>query len=113
MKSSYGSMLKTVGLAFVLIVGIHFAAPPSASAFCSCTGLSHVTPTFQAVWTTCDGAMNILTEDFVDPEGQTCGGFDPCSQQTHITQACFLREDGNYEIDGYQRYWCESGTTCP
>jgi hypothetical protein len=113
MQSSIGSTLKAVGLAFALVVGVHFAAPPSAAAFCSCTGLSHTTPTFQAVEPTCDGAMNELNEDFVDPEGQTCGGFDACMQQTHITQACFQRTDGQWEIDGYQRYWCESGTTCP
>jgi hypothetical protein len=37
----------------------------------------------------------------------------PGAPQTHITQACFQWTDGQWEIDGYQRYWCESGTTCP
>jgi hypothetical protein len=68
MKSSYWSMLKAVGLAFVLVVGVHFTSPPSALAFCACTGLSHTTATFQAVEPTCAGAMNELNEDFVDPE---------------------------------------------
>ena len=113
MERSLGSVLRAVGLAFVLVVGVEVAAPSPALAFCSCGGFSHTTPMYQAIEPTCEGAMNELNEFFVDPEGQTCGGFDACSQQTHITQACFQRPDGQYEIDGYERFWCQSGTTCP
>jgi hypothetical protein len=113
MERSVGAMLKGLGVAFVLIVVGQVAVPAPALASCICGSVSHTTPPYQAIEPTCEGAMNELNEFFADPEGQTCGGFDACGQQVHITQACFQRPDGQYEIDGYERFWCQSGTTCP
>ena len=50
------------------------------------------------------GAMNELNEFFVDPEGQTCGGFDACGQQTHITQACFQRPSTDAEREAAREF---------
>jgi hypothetical protein len=113
MQRSFGSLLKVVGLAFALVVGVHFAAPPSASASCFCSGPLHSTPTFQAVSDSCDSDTAWLNEDFVNAEGDVCGGYDSCSQHTVITTACFQRTDGQWETDAYQRFDCQSGTTCP
>jgi hypothetical protein len=113
MNRSLGSLLKAVGLAFVLVVGVHFAAPPSAVASCFCNGPLHSTATFQAVDASCDSTTAELNEDFVNAESAVCGGFDACNQHTQIVTACFQRTDGQWETDAFQRFDCESGTTCP
>jgi hypothetical protein len=113
MNRTYGSMLRVVGLAFALVVGVHFAAPPSAAASCFCSGPAHNTPTFQEVGDSCDAAMGQFGGDFLQSESDTCGTFDACSKTTFITTACFQRTDGLWEIDGHERFDCQSGTTCP
>ena len=113
MNRTYGSVLKAVGLAFALVVGVHFASPPTASASCFCSGPAHTTATFQAVTSSCDSNTAWLNEDFVNAESDVCGGFDACSKTTFITVACFQRTDGQWETDAYERFDCESGTTCP
>ena len=113
MQRSYGSLLRAAGLAFGLVVCVHFAVPPSAAANCNCSGPLHTTATFQAVSSSCASDTADLNEDFVNAESAVCGGFDACNKHTVITTACFQRTDGQWETDAHETFFCESGTTCP
>jgi hypothetical protein len=114
MKILFGPMFKVAGLAFVLVAAVHFAAPPSAAASCRCNNLSFNTSTFAGVGTSCNAANAFLDNDIVNYESAACNPNAWCNlQPIVITSACHLRSDGMYEVDGYQRYACYIGTTCP
>jgi hypothetical protein len=110
----YGRMLKVVALAFLLVTAVHFAVPPSAAASCSCSNLSFNTSTLAGTGANCSTANTFLQVNIQNAVSAACFPYDPCHlDPIVITTACHLRSDGKYEVDGYQRYNCYVGTTCP
>jgi hypothetical protein len=112
MKIPYGRMLKTVGLAFVLVTAVHFAIPPSAAASCTCSNLSFVANGTGA-GADCAAATAVLKNNIQNAELNACFPYDYCRlQPLVITSVCQLT-NGQYAIKGSQRYSCYVGTTCP
>ena len=111
MKSACWSTFKSAAVVFALAVAVHFAAPPTASAYCYCSTPVKTTPTEAGTGTSCDGATAWLNELLLND--QDCGGQDACDVTLVVTTQCFLRSDGYYEVDGHDRYLCNEGTTCP
>lgn len=112
MKIPYGRMLKTVGLSFVLVTAIHFTLPPSAAASCACSTLSFVA-NGTGTGASCATATAFMKNNIQNAEITACFPYDYCHLQTLvITSACQL-QNGQYTINGSQRYSCYVGTTCP
>lgn len=113
MKFPYGRMLKAVGLVFVLVAAIHFALPPSAAASCTCSTLSFATNTPAGTGTSCSSATASLKAKIQEAEIAACSPYNFCNlQPLVITSPCQL-QGSSYVVQGYQRYSCYVGTTCP
>ena len=113
MKIPYGRMLKAVGLAFALIAALHFALPPSAAASCACSPISFPTSTFSGTGTTCSSATSSLKAKIQDAEIAACSPHNFCNLQPLVITSACQPQGGSYVVQGYQRYSCYVGTTCP
>src|SRR4051812_36816581 len=80
---------------------------------CSCSPISFATNTPAGTGTTCTSATASLQAKIQDAEIAACAPYNFCNlQPIVITSPCQL-QGGSYVVQGYQRYSCYVGTTCP
>lgn len=105
------SIVRLTAALFALTLAIHFAAPPPAAATCSCSTPVHQTPTETGTGSSCTAAQSNLNVKLRVQE-TACGNDDPCDVMQTITQQC-TQVGGTFQIQGYDRYLCLVGNTCP
>jgi hypothetical protein len=105
------SIIRLAAVLFALALAIHFAVPPPAAAACSCSAPVHQTPTETGSGATCTAAQNNLNVQLLRQE-TACATDDPCDSTQTITAPC-TQVGTTFQIQGYDKYLCLVGTTCP
>ena len=105
------SIFRLTAALFALALAIHFAAPPPAAATCSCSTPVHQTPTETGTGSSCTAAQSNLNVK-LQAQKTGCGTDDTCDSVQTITEAC-TEVGATFQIQGYDRYLCLVGNTCP
>lgn len=105
------SILRLTAALFALALAIHFAAPPPAAATCSCSTPVHQTPTETGTGSSCTAAQSNLNVRLLAQQ-TACASDDPCDAMQTITKAC-TQVGTTFQIQGFDRYLCLVGNTCP
>jgi hypothetical protein len=105
------SSVRLTAALFALALAIHLAVPPPAAATCSCSTPVHQTPTETGTGSSCTAAQSNLNVKLLGQE-TACASDDPCDTMQKITQQC-KQVGSTFQIQGYDRYLCLVGNTCP
>ena len=105
------SIFRLTAALFALALAIHFAAPPPAAATCSCSTPVHQTPTETGTGSSCAAAQSNLNGKLLGQQ-TACASDDPCDAMQTITEAC-TQVGTTFQIQGFDRYLCLVGNTCP
>lgn len=105
------SIVKLAAALFALALALHFTVPPPAAATCSCSTPVHQTATETGTGSTCTAAKSNLSGKLLFDE-TACASDDPCDTMQTITEQC-TPVTGGFQVQGYDRYLCDVGTTCP
>lgn len=99
-------------LALAILAARDLAAPRPAWAICYCASTTYQTPPNWGAGATCTAAQNSLYSNAWSDIN--CNGYNSCSETLVITGACWWdSSSGMYKVDGYIRYRCQTGNTCP
>jgi hypothetical protein len=105
------SIFRLTAAFFALALAVHLAVPPPAAATCSCSTPIHQTPTETGTGSSCTAAQSNLNGRLLGQE-TACASDDPCDTMQTITKAC-TQVGTTFQIQGYDRYLCLVGNTCP
>lgn len=105
------SIAKLAAALFAVALALHLTVPPPAAATCRCSTPAHQTPTETATGSTCAVAQSNLNL-FLALKETGCETADPCDTVQTITEPC-TQVGGTFQVQGYDNYLCELGTTCP
>lgn len=99
-----------MALALAVLAAHELAAPRAAWAICYCASTTYQGPPSWGAGSSCTAATNNLRSNAWS--GIECNGYNSCSETVVITTACYW-DSGMYKVDGYLRYRCQTGDTCP
>jgi len=101
-----------VALALAGLAARELAAPRAAWAFCFCASTTHQTPPNWGMGASCTAAHNSLISNAWSDIN--CNGYNSCSETLVVTASCYWdASSGMYKEDGYYKYRCQTGDTCP
>jgi len=85
-----------------------FAAPRTAEAVCICAWDEQRFTALQwGLGTSCAAARDNLLTYTAAAARASCGS-TPCLGELFITTACYSRGGGQFQINGYQEYYCRA-----
>jgi hypothetical protein len=101
-----------VALALAGLSARELVAPRPAWAICFCASQTHQGPSAWGSGASCTAAHNSLINNAWS--AFDCNGYNSCSETLVVTASCYWdASSGMYKEDGYYRYRCQTGDTCP